>query len=245
MIHNIYIKPLNWFGKAQGTSGSHIQHINSSTVIPTFDFSSSATDFLRSPVRAWWEVMDTMGRSVPLYPMDNKHHLPNYLGWSYSWFPTKGIKSGRIKNPFQELVPVRFVANLLVIDGCMQLWYVYLWCIGFTWWANAGGSCFYCKKCLFNTQAIMEADSEAVEDCFPKIFVAMVYWTIIVSGSARLDLIRISKTSNLRAAAAAAATTATTKYVPHKQPCRTSETSPVGVVRLHNWDRAGTAAISQ
>ena len=85
------IKTLPWFGKAQGTSGSHIRHINSSTVIPTFDFSSSATDFLRSPVRAWWEVMDTMGRSVPLYPMDNKHHLPNYLGWSYSWFPTKGI----------------------------------------------------------------------------------------------------------------------------------------------------------
>lgn len=59
-----------------------------------------------------------------------------------------------------------------------------------------------------------------------------------------LDLIRISKTSNL-AAAAAAATTATTKYVPHKQPCRTSETSPVGVVRLHNWDRTGSAAISR
>lgn len=92
----------------------------------------------------------------------------------------------------------------------------------------------------------MEADSEAVEDCFPKTFVTMVYRTIIVSGSAMLDLIRISKTSNLRAAAAAAAaTTATTKYVPHKQPCRTSETSPVGVVRLHNWDRAGTAAMSQ
>lgn len=32
----------------------------------------------------------------------------------------------------------------------------------------------------------MEADSEIVEDCFPKIFVAMVYWTIIVSGSAML-----------------------------------------------------------
>ena len=89
----------------------------------------------------------------------------------------------------------------------------------------------------------MEADSEAVEDCFPKIFVAMVYRTIIVSGSAMLDLIRISKTSNL--AAATTTTTATTKYVPHKQPCRTSETSPVGVVRLHNWDRAGSAASKQ
>ena len=92
----------------------------------------------------------------------------------------------------------------------------------------------------------MEADSEAVEDCFPKIFVALVYWTTSVSGSAMLDLIRISNTSNLAAAAAGAATTtATTEYVPHKQPCRTSETSPVGVVRLHNWDRAGSAAISQ
>lgn len=61
-----------------------------------------------------------------------KHHLPNYLGWGYSWFPTKDNKSGRIKNPFAELVPVSFVANLLLMDGCMQLWYVYLWCIGFT-----------------------------------------------------------------------------------------------------------------
>ena len=53
-----------------------------------------------------------------------------------------------------------------------------------------------------------------------------------------LDLIRISKTSNLAAAAA------TTKHVPHKPPCHTSETSPVGVVRLRNWDRAGSAATS-
>ena len=53
-----------------------------------------------------------------------------------------------------------------------------------------------------------------------------------------LDLNRISKTSNL------AATTATTKHVPHKPPCHTSETSPVGVVRLRNWDRAGSGATS-
>lgn len=64
VIHNMYIKPFLDLTKHKGPL---VPTFNTSTPRqknPTFDFSSSATDFLRSPVRAWWEVMDAMGPSV-------------------------------------------------------------------------------------------------------------------------------------------------------------------------------------
>lgn len=65
-----------------------------------------------------------------------------------------------MKNPFAELVPVRFVANLLLIDRLHAI----MVCVSVVHRFHLMGKCWR----IFNSQAIMEADSEAVEDCFPK-----------------------------------------------------------------------------